>query len=57
MAWIGMLLAVAVLVVLTVAWIDGGAQPRRWIEQPVSLPGQGAPGQGKPGQGTASQGG
>jgi hypothetical protein len=52
-----MLLAVAVLVVLTVAWIDGGAQPRRWIEQPVSLPGQGAPGQSGPGQSGPGQGG
>ena len=30
--------AVAVIAVLAWAWIDGGKQPKRWIEEPVELP-------------------
>jgi hypothetical protein len=36
-----LILAVGIVVlaaILVVAWIKGGTQPMRWIEQPVSLP-------------------
>ena len=36
--WIWILTAVALLAVLAWAWIDGGRQPTRWIEEPVDLP-------------------
>ena len=37
-AWIWILAAVAVIAVLAWAWIDGGKQPQRMIEEPVELP-------------------
>ena len=40
-AWIGMLLAIVAVVVLMMAWANGGSQPLRWIEQPVQAPGEG----------------
>lgn len=30
------LAAILVTAILVIAWIKGGAQPMRWIEQPVS---------------------
>ena len=37
-----MLLAIAaVVVLLAFAWVDGGVEPLRPIEQPVTAPGQG----------------
>ena len=36
--WIWIVAAVAVIAVLAWAWIDGGKQPKRWIEEPVELP-------------------
>ena len=32
------LIAIAVVVVIAFAWIDGGREQQRMIEQPVSLP-------------------
>jgi hypothetical protein len=37
-AWIWTLLALALAAVLVAAWLDGGTQPLRWIEQPVAVP-------------------
>lgn len=37
-AWIWMLLALVVAVLLIAAWIDAGRKPLRWIEQPVAAP-------------------
>ena len=36
--WIWIVAAVALAAVLAWAWIDGGEQPKRWIEEPVELP-------------------
>jgi hypothetical protein len=33
----GLVLAV-LATILVVAWIKGGAQPKRWMEEPVSAP-------------------
>lgn len=35
---IGVLLAIAAVALLSLAWIRGGAKPLRWIEQPVARP-------------------
>jgi hypothetical protein len=31
-------IAIVIVVVLAFAWIDGGREPQRMIDQPVSLP-------------------
>jgi hypothetical protein len=36
--WIWILAAVALLALLAWAWIDGGREPARMIEQPIPLP-------------------
>lgn len=36
--WIWILTAVALLALLAWAWIDGGREPTRMIEEPIALP-------------------
>ncbi|MEW4448198.1 hypothetical protein [Qipengyuania sp. JC766] len=35
----GLVAAAAIVVLLVVAWIDGGEEPLHTIEQPIDLPG------------------
>ena len=36
--WIWILAAVALVGLLAWAWIDGGREPKHWIEEPIALP-------------------
>lgn len=37
-SWIIALAVLALAILLTLAWIDGGSEPMRWIEIPVAVP-------------------